>query len=69
MDDQKDIDTRIESFMAEYKTLTEKYQVDFTAMPQYIQISPGSFATKVYCKPIDVSPKPEKTVDQLIKAD
>ncbi len=42
---QQDINSRVDEFKKEYLALVEKFQVDFVAYPQYVQVQGGGFVT------------------------
>lgn len=50
---QKDVEERIAEFMKRYHAAVEELQVDLIRYPQYMQIGPEEFATRVVVQPMD----------------
>lgn len=50
---QEDVDTRVAEFMKRYHENVEELQVDLIRYPQYIQVGPEEFATRVSLQPLD----------------
>lgn len=45
VEQQKDVETRIEGFRSAYLELTKKFEVELVAFPQYAPMNGGGFGT------------------------
>ena len=58
----EDSQKRIDAFLAEYKALIEKHQVDFANYPVYMpEENGGGFKTVIHSTPVDMTQMAQKS--------
>lgn len=55
---------RIQDFIKEYGSLTEKYDVDFLSMPAFIPDDKGGWKIVIHVQPIDRKEMRKKELDK-----